>query len=348
MMRIGTVILSLLAGVCAANADEPVSFKGKTITMVVDSAAGGGTDTAGRLIASVIANHLPGKPAVIVHNIPGAEGITAMNYFVKQVAPDGLTVMMASTTQADPLLYRRPQAQYDPTTLVIVGGIGRGGSVLMVRKDAQARLSDKSSAPLNMGGLSGVPRSGMQMAAWGIELLGWNAKWVLGYRGTDDLMIALERGEIDMTTTANLFKIQKFMDSGNFVIESQTGSLRKGQAVARPEFGGAPLFATLVQSKIKDPIVQRAFDYWASMTALDKWLALPPGSPQAVVDAYRDAYVSASADPEFADLGRRVSDNFEPVSYEDVHSLISTLAATPPEAFAYIRAMFRRQGIGAE
>src|SRR5215470_3714763 len=135
MMRnigVGLAILSLL--VAAARADDAVSFKGKTITMIVGSPAGGGTDSSARLIASLIASHLPGSPPVIVRNIPGAQGLTAMNYFVKQVAPDGLTLMTASTTQADPMLYRKPQSQFDPTTYSFIGGVGRGGTVMLIRK----------------------------------------------------------------------------------------------------------------------------------------------------------------------------------------------------------------------
>jgi putative tricarboxylic transport membrane protein len=192
-------LVTLLLGSLAARADESVSFKGKSITMIVSSSAGGGTDSSGRLIAALLASHLPGKPSVVVRNIPGAEGITGMNYFVRQVAPDGLTVAMGSTTHADPLLYRKPQSQFDPTTFAIVGGVGRGGTVLIIAEGAQARLYDKAAAPVIMGTLGGVPRSGMQMTAWGIAFLGWNARWVTGYRGTNDLIIALERGEIDMT-----------------------------------------------------------------------------------------------------------------------------------------------------
>src|SRR5204863_581083 len=107
------------------------------------------------------------------------------------------------------------------TTFAFVGGIGRGGTVMLLRKDAEPRLHDRAAAPVIMGALGGVPRSGMQTTAWGIEYLGWNAKWVVGYRGTNDLMIALERGEIDMTSTANLFQLQKFLDSGRFKILSQ-------------------------------------------------------------------------------------------------------------------------------
>ena len=75
------------------------------------------------------------------------------------------------------------------------GGIGRGGSTVVIRKDAEDRLYDKSKPPVIMGAVGGQPRSGMQTTAWGIEILGWNAKWVLGYPGTNDLVLALERGE---------------------------------------------------------------------------------------------------------------------------------------------------------
>src|SRR5262245_21424935 len=153
MTRFGFCLVSLLLGCCAAVAEETPLFKGKTITLVVGSPAGGGTDTAGRLVATLIAGHLPGKPTVIVRNIPGAQGMTAMNYFARQVAPDGLTVTMASTTQADPLLYRKPQSQFDPTTFSFVGGIGRGGTVLLIRREAEARLTDKRAAPAIMGAL---------------------------------------------------------------------------------------------------------------------------------------------------------------------------------------------------
>jgi len=341
-------VLSLLAAATASVAQEQVSFRGKTVAVIVGSAAGGGTDASARLIASLMASYLPGKPAVLVRNIPGAQGITAMNYFVTQVARDGLSVTMASTTQADPLFYRKPQSQFDPTTFPFVGGVGRGGTVLLIRKEAEPRLHDKRREPVVMGALGGVPRSGMQTTAWGVEFLGWNAKWVLGYRGTNELMIALERGEIDMTSTGNLFQVQKFLDSGRVRILSQSGALQGGQMVARPEFGAAPLFATLMQGKIREPLAQKAFEYWSSMTALDKWFALPPGTSEPFIRAYRAAYKAAAADPEFAELGKRISEDIEPMAYEDVELLIGRLGGTPQEAISFLSAMLRKQGIEAE
>src|SRR5262249_1264207 len=328
MTPIAIALMSLLLAIGAASAQEPPSFRGKTITVIVGSPAGGGTDTSARLVTALIAKHLPGKPAMVVRNIPGAEGITSMNYFVKQVAPDGLTLIMGSTTQADPMLYRKPQAQFDPTTFSIVGGVGRGGTVLMIRTEAEARLKDKRAAPAVMGALAGVPRSGMQMTAWGVAYLNWNARWVLGYRGTNDLVVALDRGEIDMTTTANLFQIQKLVGTSRFSIVSQSGSLQKGRIVARPEFGGAPIFASLMEGRLRDPIMRKAFDYWASLTSLDKWLALPPKTPEPFLRAYRAAYGAAAADPEFAELGRKISDDLEPMAFEDVDLIIQQLGAT--------------------
>jgi tripartite-type tricarboxylate transporter receptor subunit TctC len=331
-----------------ARADEPISFKGKSVTLIVSSPAGGGTDASARILAPLIAAHLPDKPAVIVRNVPGAQGITGMNYFVTQVVPDGLTLTMGSTTQADPMLYRKPQSQYDPAQFLVVGGAGRGGTVLLVRASALPRLSDRKAAPVVMGALTGVPRSGMLTTAWGIAFLGWNAKWVLGYRGTNDLMIALERGEIDMTSTANLFQMQKFLGTGRFAILTQAGTLHQGHMVKRPEFGDAPLFADSMKGKITDPVARKAFSYWTSITAIDKWIALPPGTPPAYVTAYRDAFRAAVSGPEFAALSRKISEDFEPMAYEDVELLIRRLGETPPDAMAYISRMLRAQGIEAE
>ena len=340
--------LSALLGLSAARAQEPVSFQGKTITMIIGSAPGGGTDLSGRLIANFLASNLPGSPNVIVRNIPGAQGVTAMNFFVQQVAADGFTVIMASTSQADPLLYRKPASQFDPTKFAIVGGAGRGGTVLLIRKEAEERLYDKSKPPVTMGSLGGVPRSGMQMTAWGIAFLNWNAKWVVGYPGTNELLLALERGEIDMTSTGNLFHIQKLLATGKFKILMQSGTLKNGQMVPRPEFGDSQPAVTLIQDKISDPMVQQAFDYWGSITALDKWIALPPNTPEPFVRAYREAYKKSSSDPTFAEAGKKISEEFEPMSHEDVSLLIQKLGATSPDALAYISTMLRKQGLEGE
>jgi tripartite-type tricarboxylate transporter receptor subunit TctC len=347
MKRIGIGLLAALVGSSVAPAQD-VSFQGKTVTMIVGFEPGGGTDAFGRLAASFLASQLPGMPTVVVRNVPGAEGITAMNYVVQQVAPDGSTIVTAASTTADPLNYRKPQARFDPTTFEVVGGVGRGGSALLISKEAERRLYDKQARPVVMGAPAGVPRSGMQMTSWGTEFLGWNTKWVVGYRGTNELMLALERGEIDMTSTANLFLLAKLIDTGKFKILVQTGTLKNGAVVSRPDFGDAPILASLLQDRIGDPLARAAFGYWVSIASMDKWLALPPKSPPAMLGVYRDTYGRMVQNPEFIDRGKRTSDDFVPLLSGEIEPLIKALGKTPPEAISYLNAMFKRQGLPVE
>ena len=266
------VFLALIAPASA----ETISFQGKTITAIIGAAAGGGTDVVGRLFATFLAKHLPGSPAVVVQNIPGADGVIALNYFLQQVRPDGLTFAITGETTVDPLKIRQKQVLYDPTKFPVIGGGGRGGDVIVISNEAEKRLYDKSLPPAVMGATVGVPRNGMQATAWGIEYLGWNAKWVRGYNGTNELIVALERGEIDMTGTGDLFKIKELLASGKFKILTQSGVVKNGEFGGRPEFGSTPNLAELVQGKITDPAAREAFRYYNDIEAMDKWVALPP------------------------------------------------------------------------
>jgi tripartite-type tricarboxylate transporter receptor subunit TctC len=346
MKRLAFGLAAALLMCTGAAAQAPAGFEGKTITMIIGYPPGGGTDVSGRLIAQYLAKHLPGSPNIIVHNMPGADGVTAMNFFAQQVKPDGLTLTMGSSTQGDPIHYRKPQSLYDATKLKFVGGVGRGGSTVVIRKDAEPRLYDKTKPPVVMGSVGGVPRSGMQTTAWGISLLDWNAKWVLGYPGTNDLFVALERGEIDMTASSNLFQVKKLMETGKVKVLTQTGTMMEGKVLPRTEFGDVPVFPDQVKGKASDPLLQKGFDYWFSLVMLDKWLALPVDTPDSIVKVYREAFNKMVKDPEFLERGKKMSEDFEPQSAIDVETLIKTLGQTPPEALDYIKEMLKKQGIG--
>jgi tripartite-type tricarboxylate transporter receptor subunit TctC len=317
----------------------------RNLHVIVGYAAGGGTDATARLIANYYTKYLPGSPSAVVRNVPGADGVIASNFFVRQVAPDGVTTMVASSTTADPHYYRKPQSQFDPSKFGIIGGVGRGGTVLLLRSSAEARLLSKGAEPVVMGVTGGVPRSGMQAAAWGIEFLGWNARWVVGYRGTNDLIQALERGEVDMTSTGNMFQIRKMLATGNFKILSQSGAFSNGSFSPRADFGDAPLMTRLVGEKVRESTAAQAFAYWANMTAIDKWVALPPGTPVAIRDMYREAFQKILQDPDFVEQSRKISDDFMPMSAEDVEALVFRLWETPNESIEYISAMLNRQGL---
>jgi hypothetical protein len=190
-----------------------------------------------------------------------------------------------------------------------------------------------------------MPRPGTQPILWSIEYLGWNGAWVGGYRGTNETMFALDRGEIDMTATGNIFQIQDRIDSGLLKIIYQTGALKNGRIVGRADFGTAPLFPDLMKGKISDPIAQKAFNLWTTLNTGDKWLALVQGTPDAVLAAYRDAFDKLAAEPEFLGLGEKISEGFTPMSAPGVEVVVRTLADTPGEAVEYTKAMMRKQGL---
>ncbi len=339
--------LAVLMATPLVAAAQDVSFKDKRLMMLIGSETGGGTDTTGRLVAPYFVKYLPGNPNVVVQNMPGAGGIAAQNHFVTQVKPDGMTMTTGASSQIDPLLYRKANSSYDPTKYAYVGGVGRGGNFLLVNKETEHRLYDKTKEPLVMGSNS-APRTGVQMALWGIEYLGWNARWITAYRGTNDMFLALERGEIDMTATANYFQVEKALKTGKFKVIAQSGSLEDGKMVPRPELADTPIFSDLMKGKITDKLGQQGFDYWLSMSATDKWVALPPGTPQPIVNTYRDAFRKIAKDPSFVEEGKKMSEDFAPQSPEDVESLVRTVGNTTPEAIESINTMMRKQGIRVE
>jgi tripartite-type tricarboxylate transporter receptor subunit TctC len=344
---LGLALAAFVAG-CGAASAQAVTFKDKTVTMTIGFAAGGGTDLSGRLVASYLGKYLPGQPTVIVQNMPGAEGMTAMNYFGNQVKPDGLTLTMGSGSVADPANFRKPQAKYDPTKFLFVGGTGRGGTMLVISNEAEKRLTDKTKPPVVMGSPGGAPRSGVLVTAWGIEFLGWNAKWVVGYKGTNDLFIALERGEVDMAATSSPQQVDKLVKTGKFKVLSQSGTMRDGQLKVRSDFPDAPLLPAMLEGKIKDPIAKQSYDYWSGVESKDKWLALPPGTPADVVAVYRDAYEKLMRDPDFTARAKTMAEDFAPTPWQELQSWIKLMGDTPKEAIDFITVMLHHQGVVTE
>ena len=329
-----------------ASAQAPVTFEGKTISMLIDSAPGGGTDLTGRLLVPFLTKYLPGNPAVVARNMPGATGMVALNYFVQQVAPDGLTITTGGGPSIDPIRYRSPQSRFDPGKFEFIGAIGRGGSMLVVSAAAEKRFYDRALPPVAIGIAGGAPASGQLMAAWGMEFLGWNARWIAGYRSTQALNQALHQGEIDMTATSTLLSLKSGVETGQFKLVVQSGGLQHGKRVARPEFPNIPILAGLLDGKLTPAIARQSFATWQAVLLTDKFYALPPGTPAPIVAAYREAYRKIIDDPEFNARGLKLSEVFEPMTFEDVNSLVKDIVATPMEATDYVNSLLRKQGLG--
>lgn len=340
----GLVSLFIGSNVTASRAQDAVSFEGKSLTMLIGYAAGGGTDIFGRILAPFLTEALPGKPAMIIRNMPGADGVIALNSFVKQAKPDGLTFTVGSGTQVDPFTYRIANAQYDLTQFEHIGGAGRTGTVMIIANSALPRLRDKTMPPVVMGALSAV-RSGMMMTLWGGEYLDWNVKWVVGYRGATDLVLALTRQEIDMTSVAMIDQINEVMRGGDFTVLAQSGMLQKQELVPRPEFPEVPIITHQIEQKITDPVAAKAFAHWKTIMLVGQWVALPPGTPKPIVSTYQRAFHAVFQDPRFREQAKRVDPGMVEMSGEDMLSMVSVLRQTPPEALTFLSEIARKQGL---
>src|SRR5688500_14607418 len=178
-----------VASVGAASAQE-VNFAGKTLRMILGQAAGGGADTSARLIANFIGKYLPGNPVVLVVNMPGANGIVANNHFVHQVAPDGLTLVAGSGSQVISAAEKNSAVKYDPAKFAYIGSVQNPGTVLIAAKSAIPRLTNPSADAVIMAQV-GVARPGALFTIWGKEFLGWNVRSVTGYKGSQEVHLAV-------------------------------------------------------------------------------------------------------------------------------------------------------------
>ena len=340
----GLASVFIMSSVNASLADDSVSFEGKTLTMLIGYAPGGGTDLFGRILAPYMTENLPGKPAIVIRNMPGADGVIALNSFVKQTKPDGMTFTVGSGTQVDPFTYRIANAQYDLTTFAHVGGASRSGTVMMIDSAALPRLNDKRQPPVTMGALSAV-RSGMMITLWGGEYLGWNVKWVVGYRGANELLLALSRHEIDMTSAALPDQIEGVRQSGDFTVVTQSGVLEEGKLQPRPEFPSVPVLANQIEPMIADPVAQKAFAHWKTIMLVGQWVALPPETPKAIVDTYKKAFHAAFQNPAFREQAKKVDPGMNEMSDADMLAMVTVLGQTPPEALTFLETIARKQGL---
>jgi tripartite-type tricarboxylate transporter receptor subunit TctC len=334
-------------GLAHPAAAQDVSFAGKTITMTIGFGAGGGVDLYGRMLGRHLIDYLPGHPGLVVLNQLGAGGVVALNDWANKAEPNGLFVTIGAQSQTDPDALIHTHAKYDTTTFRYVGGLAAYSQGLFVNKAAVARLHDKSAKPVIMGLVGSTLRSGNYQVLWGAAFLGWNVKWVRGYTRTAELRQALERGEIDMSTFGASADMDYLMRTGKFDVVSQSGSVKDGKPVPRASLGNAPIISDLVRGKIKNPLAQKAFEYGELVSQVGMWLALPPRTPDNIVDTYVKAFDATLADPKYIAEFAKIDPDSPVATKADLERLVRELAKVSPQTLDYIQAELKRQGFGA-
>jgi tripartite-type tricarboxylate transporter receptor subunit TctC len=297
-----TIISALLLWLCAGLASAQVSFEDKTITFIIGSDAGGGTDRGSRLFGEYLSRYLPGKPRVVYRNMGAGGGkIRAANYMALQAGRDGLTVLGTDTTVASAPVARSEMSKYDPREFHPIGGFNAGGSVLIVRKDAIERLTDPSATPVVVGTVSGM-QSWNAMPLWAREYLGWNLRWLPGYKVTSSLITAIRQGEIDMFGTSNSIIIDPLLEEGIIEMLVQEGIGPPGNARRRDAYPDVPTMYELLAKTKLPPLSEEAYIGWIGASQVDIWVTLPPGVAKEYVDVWRAAFDRVIQDPEFLQL----------------------------------------------
>ena len=325
-------------------AGQEISFKDKRINVIIGSSPGGGTDATTRHLGRFLERHLPGNPQMVYRNIPAGQGVKATNYFANEARRDGTAWMGGASNYISASTLRKSVVEYDPTRFAFVGGINRGGSLLIMRKSKLADLADKSKPPMVAGTTDGSP-SWTMMVLWGTDVLGWNVKFVVGYPGTSALLLAARRGEIDSFGTSNLAMLKTLQTSGEFVGMAQDGQLEGGKFVPRSDLGDVPTISALVEGRLSG-LAKEAFDFWNQANQVDKWYALPPKTPAPVVTAYRTAFALAARDPDFARTGKALfGEDFTVQSGEDMTAVVHDTSRPRPELLDYRRRLKARYGL---
>jgi len=336
-----TAAIVLMAGlvfVSASSAADPY-YKGKTITVIVTSSPGGGSDTTARLVSRFLPKYLPGNPSSIVQNMPGGGGTVASNYFVRRSKPNGLTLLQDSSSSLSSFVRGGKRIKYNPQKYENVGSIMRGGSILMVRKDAKARLMDPSAKKVVVGDPDGI-RTWVAMTVWGAKYLGWNDRWIFGYAGTGELVLALRQGEIDMWGTANAKLIRGLVKDG--VVDTMVTVASK----RRKDFPNVPTFEEMLGDKKPTGVSWQAYQVWAGPSNVDKFLVAPPGTPAKVMTLLRGAWAKMVQDPEFQSQATKFfGEAWITRDAAETKTLIKQVTTAPKEVKDFLRKIKTEYGL---
>jgi len=192
---------------------QPQPYAGKTVTIIVGYKAGGGYDATARLLARHLPKYIPGKPTVIVQNMPGANSMIAANYVYNVAKPDGLTIGTFNRNLPVAQLTKVAGVKYDMTKFAWIGSAASECTILAVRADLPYESVEdlkKAKEPVVIGA-TGPGANTYDFPLLLKEFLGLNLKIVTGYQSSADIMLAVERKEAD-GRAGSFTSIRPFID----------------------------------------------------------------------------------------------------------------------------------------
>ena len=329
--KAGAVIAAVAAATITsqATADEVADFyKGKQITLQVGFGVGGGYDTNSRVVSRHFARHVPGNPSIIVQNVPGAGSMKVANSLYNTAPKDGTVLGMFSSVAAMVPLYGKREAKFQTDKFEWIGSLHRDVQGCAVWKGAGQGIRTvpdliKAKQTVIFG--SNGPTNPLTVFPLFMKnMLGANLKVVHGYKGTKEINLAMQKGELSAScgmfesSVRNAF-IQDF-EAGNLVIFVQFGV---GQKV--PLFGQATNIFDMLETEEQKQMARLVF----GPAEITRPLAAPPGTPRARVAALRKALLDTMKDPALIADAKKIKIDFKPIPGEEVADMFKGYFATP-------------------
>ena len=320
---IAGVALALCAAVPAAAQQPPAAFyKDKTISILIGFGPGGGNDTWSRLLARHMGRHLPGHPTIVPQNLPGGGGLLVANQLYNVSPKDGTVI--GSISRGIPLepLFGGQGTRFDPLKLTWIGSPDRDTAICVARTDTGlTSLKDLFQKELIMGATGSGTDSAIYPEFMNV-LLGLKLKTVKGYKGSNEMQLAIERGEV-----------QGLCGSHDSVMGSKLGRdgrltvLFQGRLEPDPRLKGVAYFADVTRTEEE----RQVFELFLTRSALGRPLVAPPGLPPERAATLRRAFDQTMADPAFVAEAARQNLTVEPMTGEELIGTIERAYSKSPD-----------------
>ena len=329
---LGCFIIVALLG-WASSAHGAPDYAGKTLRLIVGTSPGGGYDTYARAIARHMPKHLPGKPNVIVQNMPGAGSLIAANYLYNVAKPDGLTFAMLISGLVMEQTMGTEGIKFDAGKFQWIGAPSVGIPVCAFMGFSGIKtLQDlvKSKKPITMGAAGSSTREQPRILK---QLIGANVKLVPGYQGTAGIRAAMSRREVDGACWQWVSMKITARDMLNAKGDGRLIPVLIQGDSDDPQVKGLPKYTDF----IKSPEDMEAFNAWMAQYRFFRPFAAPPKAPADRVDVLRRAFKATLEDPEFLALARKTRMVIDHVPAADVAAQVNRVLSTSPAVKGKLR-----------
>src|SRR3954451_7497957 len=312
--------LALVPLAAAAQAN----FSGKTVTIVVGYKPGGGYDATARMLERHLPNHLPGKPTLIVQNMPGGNSIIAANHMYNVAKPDGLTIGTFNRNLPIAQLTGVQGVKYDMTKFAWIGSAADETNILAIRNDLPYKSFDelrKAKENVIIGSTGPGPNT-HDFPLLLKDLLGVKLKIVSGYSSSADIMLAVERKEVD-GRAGSYTSLRPFIDRKLVkpIVRARSSEKSVTNLPMDEDFAPNPRAKAIMALRSAPAQVARPY-------------VLPPATPPEIVKVMRDAFAAAISDPDCEKEAAKAQLDLEFTSGEQAQKILAEVLHQPKDIVA--------------